>query len=208
MRHGAPESRSLRSLRRNDKSALTPYILVSGPKGSKRNIGNVLADYLTNCYKLRRAFSRPAESAASYIPPSAPPRSHGGLVLAFVGRTNDTVVTTWCSHMSIATAMVLTLISTAVHSRGAARRRSDGRWNRTKSGNWKKNLDRLTEGSRQRAISSLSRSAMIPVERCLLAGAPISLSHGELAATANSYRFIDAENSSRGCGPLHSGLTK
>jgi len=88
-KHSVPESRNLRSdsLHRNDKSACTPYILVSGPRGSKRNIGNVLAGYLTNCYKLRRAFSRPAESAASYIPPSTPPCSRTGLVLAFVERT-------------------------------------------------------------------------------------------------------------------------
>lgn len=49
---------------------------------------------------------------------------------------------------------------------------------------------------------------MIPVERCLLAGAPISLSHGELAATANSYRFIDAERIHRGCGPFHSEMNE
>jgi len=31
----------------------------------------------------------------------------------------------------------------------------------------------------------------------IFTGAPISLSHGELAAIVNLYRFIDAENSSR-----------
>lgn len=43
---------------------------------------------------------------------------------------------------------------------------------------------------------------------CLLAGAPISLSHAELAATANSYRFIDAERIHYGCGPFHSELMR
>lgn len=60
--HGAnrihPGTSRAFSPRRNDKSARTPYILVSGLRGSKRNIGNVPAGYLTNCYKLRRAFSR------------------------------------------------------------------------------------------------------------------------------------------------------
>lgn len=124
-RCGAPESRThkLRSLRRNDKSARTPYILVSGPRGSKRNIGNVLAGYLTNCYKLRRAFSRPAESAASYIPPSAPPRSRTGVGFSFRWLNE-----LYCGdHMVLpyvhTTEIVLTLISTAVHPRGAAWRR-------------------------------------------------------------------------------------
>lgn len=38
---------------------------------------------------------------------------------------------------------------------------------------------------------------MIPLEKCLFVGSSISLSHGGLAATANSCRFIDAEGSSR-----------
>lgn len=96
-----------------------------------------------------------------------------------------------------ATAMVLTLISTAVHPQGVARRRlEDGIAREAEAGRrvWL-GLQEISKG----AISSLSktRSTMIPAERCLLAGAPISLSHGELAATANSYRFIDAENSLR-----------
>lgn len=169
---------------------------MSGPRGSKRNIGNVLAGYLTNCYKLRRAFSRPAESAASYIPLSTPPRSRtGGLVLAFVEWTIQ-----WWPHG----VPICPWYRDGTHpnfdrcpSAGCSAT-SSGRWNRAGRGNWKKNLDRLT-------ISSLSkaRSTMIPVERCLLAGAPISLSHGGLAATANSYRFIDAERIHRRCGPFH-----
>lgn len=118
-----PRISQLRPLRRNDKSARTPYILVSGPRGSKRNIGNVLAGYLTNCYKLRRAFSRPAESAASYIPPSTPPRSRTGVSFSF-RRPNERY---GGDHMVFpyvhATAMVLTLISIAVHPRGVTRRR-------------------------------------------------------------------------------------
>lgn len=94
-----------------------------------------------------------------------------------------------------ATAMVLTLIST-VHPRGAVRRRlEDGIC--TGGVSWKKNLDRLTR-DRQRAISSLSkmRSRDDP-DGEMFTGAPISLSHGKLAATVNLYRFIDAENSTR-----------
>lgn len=78
------------SFRRNNKSARTPYILMSGSRGSKRNIDNVLAGYLTNCYKLRRAFSRPVKSAAFYIPPHCPlPTRVQGLALVSVDRTND-----------------------------------------------------------------------------------------------------------------------
>lgn len=50
---------SIRSvLEKDDKSERTPVYLPVRSRESKRNIGNVLAGYLTNCYKLRRAFSR------------------------------------------------------------------------------------------------------------------------------------------------------
>lgn len=150
MRHGVPESRNLRSRHRNDKSARTPYILVSGPRGSKLNIGNVLAGYLTNCYKLWRAFSRPAESAASYIPPSTPPCSRTGVGFSF-RQPNERY---GGDHMVFpyvhATAMVLTLISTAVHSRGAARRRLEDEITREAE------IGRRIWIDRQRAISFLS----------------------------------------------------
>lgn len=95
-----------------------------------------------------------------------------------------------------ATAMVLTLISAAVHPR-------DDVWKMESRGMEAETGRRIWIGLRKIDLIPLE-STMIPVERCLLAGAPISLSHGELAATANSYRFIDAERIHRGCGPFHS----
>lgn len=97
-------------------------------RGSKRNIGNVLAGYLTNCYKLRRAFSRPSESAASHIP---------SLRVAF--RTEG-VVRLWLSaderygadHMvhpyvrTIATLLTLILSIRGVRRCSAT---TSGRWN-------------------------------------------------------------------------------
>lgn len=85
-------------------------------------------------------------------------------------------------------ATLLTLIPSAVHPRGAAarqRRREDGISSETEiERKWKKrglwvgfDEKSLVEG-RSSSLSRTSSVAVIPSEKCLFAGAPISLGHG------------------------------